>query len=880
MNVQKNDFSALLSGAPAVYLEETFGADLASAQLALEHEAYSLGEARFHKAMERQVKAGQAADNAAMKPLVAVLVDRVIKRTEEWIPEAKAKRGQKPKALACIETVGAEVASGITIKILLGRLAKEENCNMTNVAYSIGQAIEDEAQYGRMRELEGKYFEKHIAKALNQRTDAEHKRLFLAAVADHVKMTAWAGWEKEAIISTGFAMMERVIEATGLIETDTINAGTPNESRCIWMAQEYVDKIALRAFSLAGMAPVHQPMVVQPKAWDEIRGGGYYAAGKKPLNLIRTGSKKALMRYADVAMPEVFAAVNTIQNTAWKINADVLNVVNVIKEMANPLVESMPKFTKQDLPERPEDIDTDPVVLKKWKKAAAGIYRREKARVSRRLSMEFTIEQANKFSKFEQIFFPYNLDWRGRVYAIPMFNPQSDDMGKGLLTLAKGKPLGEKGLFWLMVHCANCASQKVESGKKTDKVDFETRIKWVRDNRQNIIDTANNPLDNTFWADMDSPFCFLAAAIELRNAWAMVEPLEYVCSLPVAFDGSCSGIQHFSAMNRDEVGGAAVNLLPSDEVQDIYQIVADKVSVVLNDHAVNGSANTVETYEDKDSGEISEKLILGTKALALQWLAYGMSRSVTKRSVMTLAYGSKEFGFRDQVLEDIIQPDVDAGNTTFTVPNQAAGYMAKLIWNAVSVTVVKAVEAMKWLQSAAKLLAAEVKDKKSGETIKKSMAVHWVTTDGFPVWQEYRKPEQKRLKLLFLGNIHMQPTINVGEKELDKHKQESGIAPNFVHSMDGCHLRKTIMHCFRKYGITDFAVIHDSFGCCPADADNLFRGVREAMVEAYENHDVMQDFFEQFADQLHESQVDKMPAIPAKGTLDIRSILESDFAFA
>lgn len=36
--------------------------------------------------------------------------------------------------------------------------------------------------------------------------------------------------------------------------------------------------------------------------------------------------------------------------------------------------------------------------------------------------------------------------------------------------------------------------------------------------------------------------------------------------------------------------------------------------------------------------------------------------------------------------------------------------MAKLIWESVSVTVVAAVEAMNW-QIAAKLLAAEVKDK-------------------------------------------------------------------------------------------------------------------------------------------------------------------------
>ncbi|UZT50033.1 DNA-directed RNA polymerase [Enterobacter phage 01_vB_Eclo_IJM] len=62
--------------------------------------------------------------------------------------------------------------------------------------------------------------------------------------------------------------------------------------------------------------------------------------------------------------------------------------------------------------------------------------------------------------------------------------------------------------------------------------------------------------------------------------------------------------------------------------------------------------------------------------------------------------------------------------------------MAKMIWDAVSVTVVAAVDAMKWLQGAAKLLAAEVKDKKTKEVLKPCLPVHWVTPDGFPVWQE------------------------------------------------------------------------------------------------------------------------------------------------
>lgn len=98
--------------------------------------------------------------------------------------------------------------------------------------------------------------------------------------------------------------------------------------------------------------------------------------------------------------------------------------------------------------------------------------------------------------------------------------------------------------------------------------------------------------------------------------------------------------------------------------------------------------------------------------------------------------------------------------------------------------------------------------------------------------------------------------------------------------MDGSHLRKTVVYAHEKYGVESFALIHDSFGTIPADAGSLFRAVRETMVETYENNDVLADFYEQFSEQLHESQLADMPVMPARGNLDLQDILKSDFAFA
>ncbi len=37
-------------------------------------------------------------------------------------------------------------------------------------------------------------------------------------------------------------------------------------------------------------------------------------------------------------------------------------------------------------------------------------------------------------------------------------------------------------------------------------------------------------------------------------------------------DGTCNGLQHYAALARDSGCGAAVNLLPADRPQDVYQV--------------------------------------------------------------------------------------------------------------------------------------------------------------------------------------------------------------------------------------------------------------------------------------------------------------------
>lgn len=74
---------------------------------------------------------------------------------------------------------------------------------------------------------------------------------------------------------------------------------------------------------------------------------------------------------------------------------------------------------------------------------------------------------------------------------------------------------------------------------------------------------------------------------------------------------------------RDTVGGAAVNILPSEKPSDIYQLVADKSVIRLKEIA--GTKSPVDKKSQED-GEPTQQ------QLAQWWLDYGITRKITKRN--------------------------------------------------------------------------------------------------------------------------------------------------------------------------------------------------------------------------------------------------------
>lgn len=867
---------------PLATLTELYGEDLAIEQLRLEAEAYTIGEKRFHDAMLYKAEAGQSADTQVARPLIAELVPKLSTKFAEFLTSQQTGRpGKKAASFKHLRELDTDRVAYISIRCALNILTRE--ASIQRVTKQIGMEIEDESRFSRIRELDKKSIQ-GFDNQIKKRSADHFKRAYARAVEKSLEetgdMAKWDSWSVADQIAVGLKAVELMIEIGLVVLHNEINeADRTKDSKEVRLSDEAVQWMAQRSDFLAGVSPRWTAMVVPPKPWTALNRGGYWGRGRSNPKLLKGTPRRIQKRYDDVDMSRVFNAVNAIQRTPWMVNPKVLAVAQKMAEWDNPLAD-IPKADPEALPDRLDGMDEDAKVLKQWKRSAAKVYRRERARQSRRLNVESIIKEATKLADYERIWFPYNLDFRSRIYAIPAFSPQGSDLSKGLLMLADASPMGDDGEYWLRMHIANVAG--------LDKEPMDVRQKWTYDNEALILATAADPLDNLWWAtDSDSPFCFLAACFEYAHWKASHNPKEYRCGLPIAFDGSCSGIQHFSAMLRDESGGKAVNLIPAERPSDIYRIVSDKVQLVVNKDLLSGTDSEQMVTTDEESGEIREWVKYGTKVIAKWWDDYGITRSVTKRSVMTLPYGSKEYGFVDQLLEDIVMPAVDKhGEHVFPNPRAAAAYMAKLIWNALGTTVVAAVEAMHWLQKAA------------GALVTDNMPIHWVTPAGFPVWQENIMPSTKRVDTIICGSIRLQMVVHSTHgpvdkpedspednpvdnytRKIDRHASVNGISPNFIHSMDASHMMLTALAA-QAQGVEHFAMIHDSFGTCPGNAGTMFRVVRETMVKTYTERDVMQEFYEGFCNGLTEKSADKIPELPSKGTLDLEGILKSKYCFA
>ena len=814
------------------------------------------GQKRFEERKQKRIKQGVYSLQSEPNKLIEQALPRVAAALDEMVAEAISPAKGKPfdweKDVSPIDT---SVLAYIGLTICFNCVFKSQT--MTTALSMIGERIELEHWFAGLIDFDG-----DLAKRIKTQVTKTHSsQVYRIKSARYIAKKAGyfePKWTKKRCVKAGTPVLNAVLKSSEMFELFDAAQEEVNNTRWTLGMTDKGRQAICDLEDLAEWAnPTYRPMLVPPRPWVGMKEGGYYepelAATTHLVRGVNREHRKAIEHKIASGNTPWLDALNAIQATPLKINTYVLDAIQwVIDEGLNP--NKMPVREYAPFPKMPEgDLDD---FTKAYHRKRQRKWREHAREVDVNLiNLGSDLRQAEFLSQHEAVYLPWSMDFRGRMYPIPHFSYHRTDYCKALWVFAKGVPAsGVEG--WLKIHIANTGDFDKISKKSMDE-----RNAWVDEHHDQILAVADDyRATYNWWAKADAPFQFVAACEEYAR---MVRDGDaYRCYLPISFDGTNSGIQHYAAACRAEEDAVLVNLVPAKQVADVYAAVAAVSRRLL-----------------EEDGSESAKL----------WLSYGVDRSVVKRNVMTYGYSSVERGFADQLAADIMDKltrDLMNGEIKEHPFGELKDQLlhcrtlAKANYAAVQEGVSSVAAAMDYLQEIASLLSAENK------------TVRWETPAGFPVVQGYYKEERevvrialwdREAKLLRRSKV----TIQIDERErvrsnlpakIDTRRMRSAIAPNFVHSLDAAHMQLTISRCLNE-GVSRFFMIHDSFATDIEQTWALFTNIRAAFVDQYKDGCVFEDLEKVTRQRLKDANAE-LPKIPEKGLLDIENVMLATYCFS
>lgn len=806
-------------------------------QLEWERKHRELGQVKMSAQLEAAKEDGRITDtplgSVVLRRYLLWLAERIRKDVKDDMDVPGRSKAYSPLLMALDEGSVALIALSEMLNLLTAGTVQA-----TTAGFAIGKALYGELALAHFRDMNANLYEVLVEDLQAKMSkDLRHRMTIfrMQASQNGIELPEWTQVQK---LQVGMYVL-------GLMST-------PNEDgiqlcnielRQIKMKTKYMveldpsiirimDGIERAVIDRAGFAA---PCLIQPQPWTGEEGvGGFYGDLRiRAVRFFKGSSYQWEVMNAEGHDPTTtLRMLNVHQSVAWKVNPYVLNVLQGMRRKGLAIRKKV-EFTSAHERFRPERLDWMDSVkeeqfsvqqaedFKAWK-CRMRDWHTEAKRIGRvELRLNLAIRAAEDVASLEEFYYVYQVDNRGRMYPVSgALNPQGNDVQKSLLHAAHGEPIDtDEALWWFKL------SMAAKFG--IDKLSPEQCVQWVDDNERSILLAAEDPLQRDafeWWSGADKPLQFIALCDEYRRY--RENPAGFVSRIAVAMDGSCNGLQNYSAMCRDEIGGRATNLIASESgiPNDIYGDVA--------------------RASFKRLGKAPPSVLRNA------WVQQGFDRSLTKKSVMTQVYGSTFGTCRKSIIEYCFDKELFTGQEY-----EHAEYAAKLVWEGIGDVVVKAKEAMDWLRKSATAIMAE-----------NAEYITWVAPTGFRVVQVYDKHDTIQVR----AHIGQQVRLRIPNADCspgpDKKRHSNALPPNFIHSVDASHMAFVSVGMAEEVkGPLFLHFIHDDFGVLPKHAATLARVIREKFVEMHENYSL---------DNIREDYP-FLKEPPTKGKLDIKEVLNS-----
>lgn len=798
-------------------------------QLEIEQKARTRAIDRSRKAVKDALEGGRASELMPVQRLISAAFSTVTDSIEAV--KADKTRGVGGKYRKHLRLISTDVLATGALVYVLDNLCAESMARSSAQALmaGLGRLVQAEI-LNRNLEVQAPAYINRVHEYMKEKNTRSQSHIMrtLRASADAVKL-AHEPWSNSECIAVGKLVMGAVFDTglfTWVASSNQMNYLTPSAE---------LEKVLTDVITHSHMLMIAPPMIIPPQDHTTLFDGGYMTDIDRRgtyKNRHITNKQKREVAEAFAKAEPLKAAMNKAQNVPYAVNKQVLETVQAAR--AQGIGIGMPSTRQAPKPEwrldgvpreqydarELEDFNEWKILMREW-------YGTERKRVSRLRGTATTLELCEEYKDEPSLYFPTCVDWRYRLYFKSALNPQGSDLQKALLQLGTGKPLGERGLFWLKVNVATTFGY--------DKALFQERANWVDLHYAELERVADAPFESSSFAKADSPWCFYAACVELVNAVRSGNPSQFVSHLAIAMDATNSGGQHFSAMLRDEVGGRLTNLFwnGNDVKADLYMDVKQRT----------------------DSKVIIAQREEDTVVQATYWRENEITRSMTKRPAMTFFYAATTrscseyitLGARDEGYEPL---------EDFSLP-KLSGFLAPLMRNSIEEAMPAAAKAMKFAQQICRTIPLE-------------NHLQWKTPLGGLVINRYTTTEETRIAIRSMG-LSLVVAYNRDYTLNNRRKAASGIAPNFVHSLDSTHLLKVILaaNC-------DIVPIHDSLATHACDVDHMHEVIRGEFYNMYNDYEPLEVLRE--AAELAGGDTSEIPS-PELGTLNLELVKDSPFFF-
>mgnify|MGYP003325466158 CR=1 FL=1 len=791
----------------------------------LDKEMVELGRQRYASRKAKATELTAESNTIPGRMLLNRCTTELTREITAWMAKASTGPGKRHRCLQFLEQITPEKAAVIASKVVIDALSAERM--LTGTCIAVGRALEDEILLAELAE-EQPDFLRTIQKKTFKRVGQKFKRRFAREAAKAVDLVT-KRWTKSDALAVGLLLIELLSKSTGIVEIITkLNAR--GRRYCVIQASKDIREWVKSCHEYhETLEPMFLPMIAKPLEWRNPWIGGYASMEWKPRPLVKSRSKVYQASLATSMPAAVYSAVNFVQNTPWVIDHQTMDLVKECWKDGIS-IDGLPPSRDEELPTKPINIDTDQQARRDWRKAAAKIHFLNESYESQRLLTLKSLFVADKMAGQSRIWFPHQLDFRGRGYPLPLFlHPQGVSYAKAMLRFADGAPLRtDAEQFPLYIQVANKFG--------VDKLPLKTRVAWVEENRRQIEQIGRGDLDGGLWRYADEPFAFVAACREITGLWS--HGSGFVSSLPIAMDATTQGLQIYSMLLRDPVAGLATNVLPSDKPSDPYQFVADKVKI---------------------------RLVNSNDPMAAQILEFGVDRTTTKRQTMTLPYGLTLHSCINYTREWLEEKVRKTGHNPFGLEMyKPVAFLGKIIWESIGDVVGSAQRGMDFIRGC------------MGVLIDNDVTPYWNTPIGFPVRMRYENYDIVTVSTR-IGAKAKVLSLRQENGIQSKRKALNGGPANYIHSLDGFGglLGHTVNLCAAN-GVNHLGSVHDQILCLAADYMKVSSCVREATVDIF-SRDLLTEFRNGVLTMLPSSA--NLPPVPEYGSLDISKVRDSDYYF-